>query len=221
MFSSMRHHPTRRATAAALLFVLLAGGCAHARRTSPPLGRDVVYPAWVLAGSRFESDGGARSIVGVGQIDGMRNVALARATADNRARAELARVLEVYLGALLAALPTAPPQAPAAVQANPPVSASAAADAGLRPDANAQAHAQELAAKLMLAAALPSVQIVDRWFHPDRGAVFSLARLDLEEMRDGLSRLHELSEESQSALLAALDATHQRLCAAQAQRPVR
>ncbi len=57
-------------------------------------------PAWVNRGSgAFPS--GARMFYGVGMANGVKNPSLLRTTADNRARAELAKVFETYSASLM------------------------------------------------------------------------------------------------------------------------
>ena len=75
--------------------------------------------------------------------------------------------------------------------------------------ANAASKARnETTIKLCLAAALPSVQLSEHWFHPDRGAVFSLARIEVADLHDNLSRLREVSEEQLQAMLSRLEPVH-------------
>lgn len=52
----------------------------------------VAAPAWVNAGSLIADDG---AVLGVGAVSGIRNPALQRTTADNRARAEIAKLYKV------------------------------------------------------------------------------------------------------------------------------
>ncbi len=50
---------------------------------------EIDYPKWVLKGSLIEGE----HLFGVGSAKGIRNVSLARMTADNRARAEIAKLM--------------------------------------------------------------------------------------------------------------------------------
>ncbi len=50
---------------------------------------EIDYPKWVLRGSVVQGE----HIFGVGSATGIRNVSLARMTADNRARAEIAKLV--------------------------------------------------------------------------------------------------------------------------------
>ena len=56
----------------------------------------VQYPDWVLKGSgAFGGDAG-NVFYGVSSVSGVRNHALARTTAENRARSEIGKIFEVY-----------------------------------------------------------------------------------------------------------------------------
>ena len=58
-------------------------------------------PGWVSRGSASVTSGKRRVFYGVGAAGGIRNPALLRSTADNRARAELAKVFEVFSASLM------------------------------------------------------------------------------------------------------------------------
>lgn len=207
-----------------LVVILMGFGAACAPRQRGPLvvETDVQYPPWVLGGTGVHAAGGQRVLVGVGQVDGMRNVALARATADNRARAELARVLEIYFGTLLADVeagdhrgqPHAALPEVAATDRLPPPAQPNPGDARMGVARAPVLERDGTLVKALLAASLPSVQVVDHWFHPDRGAVFSEARLDVEEVRDGVARLRDVPEAMVSLLLARLEPVHEGMLAA-------
>ena len=68
----------------------LERGLQPSSRTSSPSSQPAVeYPQWVEDGSQAKDD----YIYGVGSASGIKNHALARMTADNRARAEIAKQL--------------------------------------------------------------------------------------------------------------------------------
>lgn len=213
--NTSRHLPPL-ATALLLMLCGTVVGCGVRRQGPLVVESDVQYPAWVLGGTGVHASGGQRTLIGVGQIDGMRNVALARATADNRARAELARVLEAYFAALLADVEAGDkrgedlgsvPEADANDRLPPSAKPAFGETRGARAHVSLERDAALV--KSLLAASLPSVQVADHWFHPDRGAVFSEARLDVEEIRDGVARLRDVPEAMVSLLLARLEPVHE------------
>src|SRR5688500_16570414 len=91
----------------ALTFVLvlpMAIGCGSKEQTKEgqltPGGPVVEYPGWVNKGSG--AFGGEKKVFyGVGSASGIRNHSLARTAADNRARAEISKVFEVYSASLM------------------------------------------------------------------------------------------------------------------------
>lgn len=162
----------------AQIFALALTGCAS---LGAPLGQMrglQAYPAWVRAGSIAQGSGAQRELVGVGEVRGIRNVALSRSTADNRARAELARVLDAYVDAWVSqvALPGGPPQAPLA--------------------------------RALAAAMLPAAQIVAHDYRADDGAVYALARLRLADAQAAIDGLREVDAPLLDALAQASAAAH-------------
>jgi len=77
------------------LGVFLIAGCASA-----PEGKIADGPEWVYKGSgAFDVDKG-KVFYGVGVASGINNKALLISTAQNRARAEVAKVMETYVAVL-------------------------------------------------------------------------------------------------------------------------
>lgn len=167
-------------------FVLLLGlatGCG-ARSGMPPGDlRRSAYPAWVLGGSGCQTQGGIRGFFGVGAVAGIRNMALARTTSDNRARAEAAKVFETYVTSLVKGYVES-------------VNAQATGPDGLQ-DASLVAindvHIEQ-AIKAMMAVSLNGISIAEHWLHPVDGGVYALARLDLHTFVEDLNRIKELPE---------------------------
>ena len=150
-----------------VLGVLLLG-CATPREASR------VPPDWVLQGSRAFKDAGVRAFYGVGVVSGIRNQALARSVADQRARAEIARILKTYSTSLLRDY-------------------QAATTAGDFSRSSEEQHVEQTL-KTFTEATLTGVRIVDRWVDPRDGTVYSLARLDLKTLKQTLEQVQELEE---------------------------
>lgn len=199
----------RRTLAGVLLLLSLAasaGGCAHATGNFAQELAQVPYPDWVLRGSGPAHAGQARCFFGLGQVTGMRNAALARSTADNRARSELGRAFELFAASVLAAWVTE--QDAQAGKAGAGAGAEVGPRGGVTLVAQPAEVGSEQVVKVMAAVALPSVQVVEHWTHPDDGAIFSLARLQLEQLTDGIGRARELSPQLRSWLQQHLAAQH-------------
>ena len=78
------------------LGMLFAIGCGK-KEPAPP----IAGPAWTYKGSgAFDDEKKGKVFYGVGIASGIKNKALLFNTADNRARAEVAKVLETYVASL-------------------------------------------------------------------------------------------------------------------------
>ncbi len=173
--------------AVSLLMACVLCACAHREQGSAPTTlKGLEHPAWVSRGSGAFEDDSRRTFYGVGSVHGIRNPSLARSTADNRARAEIAKIFSAYSSVLMRdySLSTRSSQLGGGTAATLPTKA----DAGVHEEQNV-----EEAIKTFAAASLPGVQISDHWYHPTDGSVYSLARLDLEAIGDSLERIRELS----------------------------
>ena len=150
---------------------LSACGSSKTAGDAPANFQGIEYPDWVLKGSGAYGGDAGRVFYGVGSVTGIKNHALARTTADNRARADLAKVFETYSASLMKDY-------------------MASTMAG---DAVSEEQHVENAIKTFSAQTLSGVQVVDHWFHPADGTVFALARLDLNAFTDSLEKMNELN----------------------------
>ena len=150
---------------------LSACGSSKTAGDAPANFQGIEYPDWVLKGSGAYGGDAGRVFYGVGSVTGIKNHALARTTADNRARADLAKVFETYSASLMKDY-------------------MASTMAG---DAVSEEQHVENVIKTFSAQTLSGVQVVDHWFHPADGTVFALARLDLNAFTDSLEKMNELN----------------------------
>ena len=130
-------------------------------------------PKWVKDGSgAFNSD--AKIFYGVGEIKDIHNKPLANRTADNKARAELGKVLQRY-------------------------SASLMRDYGSSSVANdfsesTEKQMIEQAVKIFLTTPLTGVQIVDHWTDKDEGITYSLAKIDLNDFEKQVEKFEAFND---------------------------
>jgi hypothetical protein len=144
----------------------------------------VEYPEWVNKGSG--AFGGEKKVFyGVGSASGIRNSSLARSTADNRARAEISKVFEVYSASLMKDY-------------------SASTTAGDMSASSEEQHVEQ-AVKTFSANTLNGVEIVEHWIHPTSGEIYSLARLDLAGFMDQLDKAKELNAKVKEAVKRAAE----------------
>lgn len=155
----------------------------------------VVYPEWVMKGSGAFGETAGRVFYGVGSVSGIKNHALARTTAENRARSEIGKIFETYTASLMKDY------------------ASAASDG----EGTNEEQYVEQALKTFSAATLSGVEIVDRWFHPD-GSVYALSKLDLEAFTNNLERMEKLNEATREYVRKNAERAHVSLEAEEAKR---
>jgi hypothetical protein len=149
----------------------------------------VNYPDWVGKGSGAFGGEQGKVFYGVGSVSGMSaNMGLARNTADNRARAEIAKIFEVYSASLMKDY-------------------MASTTAGDMSAASNEQHVEQ-AIKTFSAATLSGVQIVDHWTDPSDRTVYALARLDLNSFTDNLSKMKELNEKVRDYVRQNADRVH-------------
>ncbi len=175
----------------ALVGIALSVGCSHHPRVS-----EVKEPEWVLKGSgAFPADG---SFHGVGMVSGVKNKALAITAADNRARAEIGKVFEVYTASLMRDY-------------------MASTTAGDFSATSEEQHIEQ-AVKTFSSATLSGVVIVDHWTDPRDGTVYSLAKLDLNHFQASLDKMKELNAEVRDYVRRNAERAFQRLSAEEKKR---
>jgi len=167
----------------------------------------VQAPDWIEGGGgSFRSDKG-RVLRAVGSASGIKNVALARGAADNRARAELGKIMEVYSASLMKDY-------------------MASTTAGDMKSSSEEQHVEQ-AIKTFSATTLSGVQIIDHWVHPD-GTWYALAELDLAAMNGALDRARDLDgkvrdfvRKNAERSMASLDAEEKKRAPAASPAPVK
>lgn len=174
-----------------------AASCATLGGTVAGSGPRVPYPGWVRSGSHFGQGAEAKALFGLGEVRGIRNVALARATADNRARAELAQLLDGFVTQWLSACPLG-------------------AATGQETPGATLPQDQAVLVRLLTASNLSAVQIVEHYFHPNDGAVFSLARLELSHIEQHLQASADVPAPIKSCLAEHSASIYKRLQQSQA-----
>ena len=153
--------------------ILLVAGCA----TSPKPSADPASmgPAWVMkGGGAFDVEKG-KVFYGVGIASGIKNKALLRQTAENRARAEIAKTMETYVATLSKDY-------------------MASTTAGDMSKSSEEQHV-ETALKTFSKTTLHGATIVDRWMDPSDGSLYALCELDLFSFKDALDKYNELNKQ--------------------------
>lgn len=153
------------------------------------------FPSWVMSGSVPNTVDGHKLFTGVGSASGIDNRGLAMATADNRARAEVAKVFEVYSASLMKDY-------------------MASTGAG---GASSEEQHVEQAIKTISIQTLRGVVIADHWFHPD-GTVYSRALLDLSLLTERLPEVEKVGDRIKDYVRKNADRVHSDLEAEAAKR---
>ena len=154
--------------------IFLTTGCASTPKETPSADPAAMGPQWVMKGSGAFDVDGSKVFYGVGVASGIRNKALLRQTSDNRARAEIAKTLEVYVASLSKDY-------------------MASTTAGDMSESSEEQHV-ESALKTFTKSTLHGATIVDRWMDPSDGSMYSLCELDLISFKEALDNYKELDE---------------------------
>lgn len=141
------------------LFGMLISGCA----SQPKSGLDIKgAPEWVNRGGGWATlTGGGRVFAGVGMISNIRDRSLATEAADNRARAEIAKIFSVFLQTVFSDFQNSTEQIEVAR------SISTASEASLA-----------------------GVIIKEHWLDPKTDTLYSLAELDLKWVVENIGGTH-------------------------------
>ena len=131
-------------------------------------------PKWALVGGGAFTDERGKAFYGVGSATGIKNYSLQRQIADDRARADLAKVFEYYVETL-----TKDYQA----------HTTAGSFATSSEEQNAEA-----AVKVVVSSTLRGVTIIDHFEIPARRELISLARLDYDAFKQNVTQAEEFKQ---------------------------
>lgn len=167
---------------------MLAVGCAG--KTGPQaidtiMGQEMDgAPDWVKGGCPSGKKG--KAICSVGSIGGTRNVSLAREVAIERARAQMARSLQVMVMSMLKDYQ--------------------ATTTGGQEFGTSAADEQHviLVSKTLTDRTLSGTEIVDSWVS-STGTYYALVVLDVEKFKDTVSKIQNLSESVRKAVIERAD----------------
>lgn len=133
-------------------------------------------PDWVNEGTNMLRTRDGRLFHGVGSAPPLGDRSLQTETADNRARAELARALSSYMDVVSRDYTAAAGSGEAAVK-----------------DATVSRQIENVT-RVNLAGS----RIIGRWRDERTDIIYSLAELDMEEVQSNLQRVHDMNQELRS-----------------------
>ena len=153
--------------------ILLFGACSTIPTIPEPPKALVDYkaPAWVLTGGGAFTDTKGKAFYGVGSATGIKNFSLQRQVADDRARADLAKVFAYYVETLTKDY-------------------QAHTTAGSF-EASAEEQNSEAALKVVVSQTLRGVMIIDHFEVIERQEMISLARLDYDAFKRNVEQAEE------------------------------
>lgn len=135
-------------------------------------------PKWVEKGGGYMNEKNSKAFYGVGGVSGVKNEPLARETADNRARADLAKYMDTYTAYLMRDY-------------------AASTTAG---DFTKSSEEQniERALKTFVSTNLSGVAVVDRWEKEEKNGktIYSLAKMDLATFKEQIDQMKELNAQA-------------------------
>lgn len=158
---------TQLSTFGVLFLALMLGACSGKTVIESDMGMSNA-PDWVNQGTQAVNNDDGRLIHGVGMAPAMGDISLQKSTADNRARAEIARVLSTYVDAVIK---------------------DYTASTGSETDLNVE---REIRSTTQLA--LSGARILGHWKDEDNGDVYAFAELDMDSVEKSLQTATSLSE---------------------------
>ncbi|MGD9851522.1 MAG: hypothetical protein AB7T38_09660 [Nitrospirales bacterium] len=155
-------------------------------------------PKWVYEGSGVMNKDDSKSIYGVGSVIGVKNEPLAWETAENRARAELAKTFRTYTAYLMQDY-------------------AASTTAGNFTKSTEEQNV-ERAIKTFSAVTLNGVRPIDRYKDEDSSTYYVLTKLSFSEMKEALQQAEELDAEVREYVRKNAERTFEKLEKEEAKR---
>ena len=176
--------------------MVLFGACASIPQIpeEPKALSEYDAPEWVLIGGGAFTDDRGKAFYGVGSATGIKNYSLQRQVADDRARADLAKVFEYYVETLTKDY-------------------QAHTTAGSFAESTEEQNS-EAALKVVVSQTLRGVVIVDHFEIPERRELISLARLDYDAFKRNVEQaeaFQELPPQVREDIKERADALHEEM----------
>ncbi len=146
-------------------------------------------PKWVKTGTYTGQD--SKAFYGIGEVMGIRNEPLAWDAAENRARAQMVKILSTYTAYLMRDY-------------------AASTTAGEFKKTAEEQHIEE-ATKTFAAATLNGVRSVDRYKDEKKGIYYVVVKMDLEDVKDMLTQSQELNSQMRDFVRKNADKAFERL----------
>ena len=171
---------------AKLLFVALIAvafsACSSKTKVESDLGLKGA-PDWVNQGSNILNDKNGRLFHGVGSASTTGDMSLQKSVADDRARAEVARILSSYMDV---------------VTNDYMSSAKAGGD-------NVSEEAVSRQIKALTKVNLTGARIIGNWRDPKTNIIYSIAELDMNHVKSTLAGTHDMNDDLRRYIKSSAD----------------
>lgn len=154
-----------------LLLGLAVSGCSSTTKVESNLNIKGA-PDWVNKGTAILNDKDGRLFHGVGSASPMGDMALQKSTADDRARAEVARILSSYMD----------------VVSNDYLASAKAGDKGVAEESVSRQI------KALTKVNLAGARIIGSWRDPKTNIIYSVAELDMKQVKSTLAGAQEMND---------------------------
>lgn len=155
-----------------MLLALAISACSSTTKVESDLGLKGA-PDWVNEGSNILNDKDGRLFHGVGSSSPTGDMSLQKSVADDRARAEVARVLSTYMDVVSSDY-------------------MASAKAG---GANVTEEAVSRQIKALTKVNLTGARIIGSWRDPKTSVIYSIAELDMKHVKSTLAGTQEMNDD--------------------------
>ena len=173
-----------------VLFAVFAGCSSEPTQVESNLGIKGA-PDWVNKGSNILSTKDGRLFHGVGSASQMGDMALQKGTADDRARAEVARVFSSYMD----------------VVSNDYMASAKSGDTG----ANEESVTRQL--KNTTRVNLAGARIIGSWRDPKSNAIWSIAELDMTHVKSTMAGVTDMNVDLKRYIETSADNIFDRMAA--------
>ncbi|HEU0189598.1 MAG TPA: hypothetical protein VFQ97_06325 [Gallionella sp.] len=161
-----------------LLFTFSISGCSSTTQIESNLGIKGA-PDWVNKGTNILNDKDGRLFHGVGSASPMGDMALQKSAADDRARAEVARVLSSYMD----------------VVSSDYLSSAKSGSSAKPGDASVTEESVSRQIKALTKVNLAGARIIGSWRDPKSNTIYSIAELDMKHVKSTLAGTRDMNDD--------------------------
>jgi hypothetical protein len=168
----MKNFPLIAKILSMALFALAVSACSSTTKVESDLGIKGA-PDWVNEGTNIISEKDGRLFHGVGSASPMGDMSLQKSIADDRARAEVARVLSSYMD----------------VVTNDYMSSAKAGGA----NTNEEAVSRQI--KALTKVNLAGAKVIGSWRDPKTSIIYSIVELDMKQVKNTLAGTQDMNDD--------------------------